>query len=87
MGGNLTLKALQRFNWWPGMKPFVLSIVKGCALCQRSKASNRKNDGVLEPLPVPGEIWQSISVDFIMPLPKTAAGYDAIMVVVDRLSK
>ena len=42
--------------------------------------------GLLQPLPVPWRPWQRVNIDFITHLPKVQ-GYDAIMVVVDGLSK
>jgi hypothetical protein len=38
-------------------------------------------------LPVPSSQWDSIGVDFIVHLPKTTTGYNAICVFVDRLTK
>ena len=43
-------------------------------------------DGLLEPLPVPERPWESVTMDFIVGLPK-ADGFGSIMVVVDRFSK
>lgn len=40
----------------------------------------------MEPLPIPGRPWESISMDFISALPKVD-GFGSIMVVVDRFSK
>jgi hypothetical protein len=37
--------------------------------------------------PAPEERWDSISLDFIVKLPTTARGHDAVLVVVDRFSK
>ena len=42
--------------------------------------------GELEPLLIPGQCWDTISVDFIMELPE-AHGYDAVMNVLDLVSK
>jgi hypothetical protein len=38
-------------------------------------------------LPIPEWKWEIISMDFITGLPKTIKQHDAIMVVVDKLSK
>jgi hypothetical protein len=51
------------------------------------KASNQKQAGPLQPLSIPTRNWESVSMDLITDLPLTARGYDAVLVVVDRLSK
>ena len=43
-------------------------------------------DGLLEPLPISERPWESVTMDFIVGLPK-ADGFGSIMVVVDRFSK
>ena len=42
--------------------------------------------GELEPLPIPGQHWDTISMDLIVELPE-AHGYNAVMNVVDLVSK
>jgi len=52
----------------------------------RAKPQRHKPYGLLKQLPVPDRPWNSISMDFIEPLP-TSSGCDAILVIVDRLTK
>jgi len=65
----------------------VEKYVRDCEICNRNKPSNRKEAGLLAPLPIPGRIWESIGMDFITHLPRTKAGYTALYVVVERLTK
>ena len=69
------------------MDQYVRKYVRSCDICQRMKNSQEKSTGLLQPLPIPTQIWESVSLDFITHLPKTDREKDAILVVVDRLSK
>ncbi len=86
-GKAKTFHAVTRLYWWPGMAKDIASFVKTCLHCQRSKASNAKPTGLLQPLPVPQDRWSEVTMDFITGLPCTPRGYDAVMVMCDRLSK
>jgi hypothetical protein len=69
------------------MKSGIKNYVERCLKCQVSKIEEVKSPGLLQPLGVPKLKFESISMDFIVGLPKTQAGFDSILVVVDRLTK
>jgi hypothetical protein len=81
-----TLEIITRDYFWTGISADVEEYVKGCAVCQRTKASRHSPYGKLKNLVVPERPWQHITMDFIEQLP-ASNGFDAILVVVDRLSK
>lgn len=64
----------------------VKEYVQSCSTCVRFKSSSLRKNGLLMPLPVPNECWEIVGMDFVTGLP-VSKGYDAILVVVDLLSK
>jgi hypothetical protein len=58
-----------------------------CLECQQVKVEHRHPTRLLQPLPILEWKWGTISMDFITGLPKSTKHNDAIMVVVDKLSK
>jgi hypothetical protein len=68
------------------MKKYIQKFVRECQVCQRNKGEIVKALGLLQPLHIPNQIWEEISMDFITGLPKSE-GKDAIFVVMDRLTK
>ena len=87
IGYQKTYDNITRNYYWPNMYIDIKLYVRSCLICQRTKSENRKPAGLLHPLPIPIRRWQCVTMDFIVQLPKTKNGYDAIMVVVDKLSK
>src|SRR5258708_17840789 len=59
---------------------------KSCTSCMCTKVMCHKPYGLLKQLPIPGQPWESIAMDFIEHL-ATAEGFTAILVIVDRLTK
>ena len=71
---------------WAGMATAVEAYVRSCDACQRNKVVRHAPFGLLNPLPIPATPWCSISLDWITDLPPSNY-HDAILVVVDRLTK
>ncbi|KAI3712329.1 hypothetical protein L1987_70880 [Smallanthus sonchifolius] len=65
----------------------IVKYVERCLTCLRVKAKHQKSYGKFQPLEIPLWKWENITMDLITKLPKTRKGYDAIWVVVDRLTK
>jgi hypothetical protein len=68
-----------------GPQTDVMRHVSECVTCQQNKSEHALPAGLLQPLPIPEQKWESISMDFITGLPKVQ-GKDCIYVVVDRLT-
>lgn len=58
-----------------------------CITCQQVKAEHQRPVSKLQPLQVSEWKWVHIKMDFVVGLPRSQAGYDAIWIVVDRLTK
>jgi len=86
-GVKKTLHLLGRSFWWPGMAAQTKQYVQKCRKCQENRSPTQAPSGELSPLPTPTERWKSVSLDFVVKLPKSARGNDSILVVVDRFSK
>ena len=85
-GREKTFEIISRDYFWPQMRKYISQYVRNCHTCHRSKSSNHAKFGVLRPLPIPQQPWQEVSMDFVTGLP-TSENYDAILVIVDRLTK
>ena len=87
MGITKTLDMVRRRFWWPTWRQDVTEYVRSCRSCQYNKPLTGKPHGPLQPLPIPQEPWESVSIDFMVELPRTTRGNDTLMVFVDRLTK
>ena len=71
---------------WDDLKYDIQKFVAECLVFQKNKVETIKTPGLLQPLSIPSQLWEEISMDFITGLPKSE-GKSVIMVVVDRITK
>jgi RNase H-like domain found in reverse transcriptase/Integrase zinc binding domain len=84
-GFHKTYETIRNAYFWPQMrKDLEEGYIPSCVDCLRNKNSTIKPTGPLHPLPVPDDRCQSISMDFIGPLPLDE-GYDCLLTITDRL--
>jgi hypothetical protein len=72
--------------YWPGMSSNVNKFMERCKIFQYAKGM-KHNTGLYQPFTIRDRLWDAISVDFVMGLPRTQRGSDSIFVVVDIFSK
>lgn len=72
--------------YWTRMKRDVLAFCNSCDVCQKTKPTNFSRYGKLTPHSIPSRPYESISLDLIVNLP-WSGDFNAILVIVDRLSK
>ncbi|GJS87270.1 reverse transcriptase domain-containing protein [Tanacetum coccineum] len=86
-GSDKMYHDLKMLYWWPNMKADIATYVSKCLTCAKVKAEHQRPSGLLVQPDIPEWKWEKITMDFITKLPKTAAGFDSIWVIVDRLTK
>ena len=87
LGVAKTYEQTSHHFYWPKMAKEVKKFVTSCDECQRNKSSNQQPAGLLQPLEIPAERWAQVTMDFIVQLPTTQNGHDAIVVFVDHYTK
>ena len=69
------------------MKRDIAQFVAQCLVCQQMKVKHQQLIGSLQPLAIPEWKWEHITMNFVTGLLRTLRGYNAIWVIVDRLTK
>jgi hypothetical protein len=60
------------------MKVDITKYVASCGICQKVKAEHKRPPGLLKHLEIPEWKWENITMDFMVGLPRTPQGKDAI---------
>ena len=72
--------------YWPKMANFIQLYVYSCDICQKAGHRRHGPRGYLQPIPIPQQPFEVVTMDFIMDLPQSE-GYNAVLVIVDKLTK
>ncbi|GKD28700.1 putative reverse transcriptase domain-containing protein, partial [Tanacetum coccineum] len=78
---------LRDLYWWPGMKRDIAEYVSKCLTCSKIKVEHQKLSGLLQQPKILEWKWEKITMDLVTKFPKSNSEYDAIWVIVDRLTK
>jgi hypothetical protein len=85
-GAVATKDLVARDFYWHGLDKDVHQYVKTCMICQKVKSSTLVPAGKLQNLSIPKRRGGHYSIDQIVALP-LSCGFDAILVIIDRLTK
>ena len=69
------------------MKRDIARYVSRCLVCQQIKVEHAHPARLLQPLDAPEWKWERMTMDFVVGLPRSAHGNEAIWVIVNRLTK
>lgn len=85
-GIKRTLALLTAKFYWPNMRKDVITVIEQFDTCHRIKYSTGPPLGLLQPFPILQNIWEDLTMDFIVGLP-SSKGVIMILVFIDCLSK
>jgi hypothetical protein len=85
-GFRVTNRRLKSLFYWKGMKDDVHQFVKCCQVRLQVKPDRSSNPSKLQPLLVPTEAWQIVSMDFIEGLPRSWSA-SCMLVVMGKFTK
>ena len=69
------------------MKRDVVEYVARCLTCQQVKAEHQRPGGMLQPLEIPKQKWEEVTMDFMSRLSRSSEGYNSIWVIMDQMTK
>ena len=64
----------------------IRQVISTCPICQKIKHARHLPYGLLQPIPIPTQPFEVVTMDFIGELPKSQ-GYDSIFVLICKLTK
>ena len=85
-GYTKTYNCIAAAYYWPRMSQDIKKYVGTCNICQKAKPRRHAPLGLLQPIPIPSQPFEVVSMDFIPELLEFE-GHNSILVIVDKLTK
>ena len=83
---NKMYTSMRRWFYWKSMVVDVYAFFANCTHCARNRIGKRRKTKCLKTFP-PTKPLTDLCMDLLGPLPRTAAGNEHLLVIVDRFSK
>ena len=68
------MEKIEERYYWVGIIRDVLRVTKTCDKCQRATPKFNKTPARIHPIPVTDQVWHTVGIDLIGPLPATEKG-------------
>ena len=81
-----TYNRISATYYWPQMSREIKNFVNTCDVCQKTKPRRHTPVGLLQPIPIPSQPFEVVTMNFIPEL-LLSDGFDNILVIVDKLTK
>ena len=81
-----TYNRISATYYWPRWSREIKNFVNTCDVCQKTKPRRHAPVGLLQLIPIPSQLFEVVTMDFIPELP-LSNGFDNILVIVDKLTK
>lgn len=85
-GYHKTYNRIAATFYWPRMARDIKRFTRSCDICQKIRPRRHAAYGLLQPIAIPTQPFETVTMDFIMELPESE-GFDAVLVIVDKLTK
>ena len=85
-GANKLQKVLAARYYWKGLRSDYVRYMANYRIYRRITVPRDKTPGLLRLLPVPNQPWQHVAANF-KNFPRNTRGYNAVCMVIDRLTK
>ena len=81
-----TYNRISSTYYWPQMSREIKKFVNSCNICQKMKPRRHAPVGLLQPIPIPSQPFEVVTMDFIPEL-SFSNSFNNILVIVDKLTK